>query len=98
MAASRNPSDESSGRCFIGFVATCKHPDYISHWRYGGWSYRMNNLGLGGMWNIIDHCPNKKDEIKVDEVDSDILRSWLPDSTTVFKFVKDRMDNFFSYL
>lgn len=73
------------GNAHIGFVATCKHPDYIMHWRMGGFGWRMQNLGLGGVWDIIDYCPNKKQNVTAEFVEEDILRSWLPDP----KFVVD---------
>ena len=38
-----------TGDAWIGFVATCKHPDYIKHWRNGQWSWRMENLGSWGV-------------------------------------------------
>jgi hypothetical protein len=69
----------ASGHAFIGFVATCKHPDYISHWRMGQWSWRMKNLGRGGIWEHLDHLPNKADDVTVDQCDPELLKSWLPE-------------------
>lgn len=91
MAASRDPDDESTGHCWIGFIATCKHPDYISHFRHGQWSYREKNLGLGGIWEEMDHCPNKGEEVTVDKVDSNLLRSWLPDPSDVVAWALERL-------
>lgn len=67
------------GDAWIGYIATCKHPDYISHWRKGQWSWRMQNHGLGGIWDVMDYCPNKADKVEVAEIDQELLRSWLPD-------------------
>lgn len=72
----------ASGDAWIGFIATCKHPDHITHWRHGQFGWRMQNLGLGGAWDGIDLCPNKKDPIHVDNV-GDILLKWLPEPETV---------------
>jgi hypothetical protein len=69
----------ATGNAWIGFIATCKHPDYITHWRSGGWSWRMQNLGLGGIWDVLDYCPNKPAKVEVENVGDDLLRSWLPD-------------------
>jgi len=92
MAASYDPREpESTGHCWIGYVATCKHPDFITHWRKGQWSYHMQNLGKGGMWEITDHCPNKKEEVRVDEVGLEILKTWLPSPSEVLEFVKDKV-------
>lgn len=68
----------ASGHAHIGFVATCKHPDYISHWRNGIWSYHMQNFGKGGIWDILDYCPNKEQEVSVENVGNHLL-DWLPD-------------------
>lgn len=64
---------------WIGFIATCKHPDYITHWRNGQWGWRMENLGLGGIWDVLDFCPNKENTVEVENVGDELLRSWLPD-------------------
>lgn len=68
----------ASGDAWIGFIATCKHPDMISHWRHGQFAWRMQNLGLGGAWEDIDLCPNQKDSISVDHVGDKLLK-WLPE-------------------
>lgn len=68
----------ATGNAWIAFVATAKHPDYIKHWRAGGWSWRMENFGRGGMWDIVDNCPNKAEDVLVDKIDEKTLMSWLP--------------------
>lgn len=76
-----------TGRAWIGYVATCKHPDYISHWRLsspGGapvWSWRMQNHGKGGVWDVFDYCPNKAQAIEAENVGDELLDSWLPNAT-----------------
>ena len=30
----------ASGDAWIGYIATCKHPDMITHWRRGRWQWR----------------------------------------------------------
>ncbi len=64
---------------WIGFIATCKHPDYIMHWRKGGWAWRMQNHGKGGIWDVLDYCPNKENKVEAENVGDELLRSWLPD-------------------
>ena len=63
---------------WVGCIATVKHPDYIFHWRKGGWSWRMENLGVGGYWDHIDYCPNKENKLEVDKCPEALLRTWLP--------------------
>lgn len=69
----------ASGEAWIGFVATCKHPDMITHWRKGEWQWREKNFGKGGVWDIIDFCPNKKQKVEAESVPPELLLSWLPD-------------------
>lgn len=80
-----------SGDAWIGYVATCKHPDYITHWRNGRWSWRMENLGLGGVWDYMSFCPNVTEEIKVDLVEEKQLRSWLPEPKKVALWTQSKM-------
>lgn len=71
-----------SGDAWVGFVATCKHPDMITHWRRGKWSWRMKDFSRDGMWNTLDVCPNKDakaGEVTAEFVDEATLRSWLPE-------------------
>jgi len=99
MAASRDPADETTGKTWIGYIATCKHPDFITHWRRNlqgklEWQFRECNLGTGGMWDIIDNCPNNSQEITVDEIDEATLRSWLPEPEYVANWVSSKVDGF----
>lgn len=68
----------ASGDAWIGFIATCKHPDMITHWRHGKWQWREENFGKGGIWELVDYCPNKNQNVEVERVDQKILESWLP--------------------
>lgn len=81
----------ATGDAFIGYVATCKHPDYITHWRNGKWSWRMENLGLGGVWDTMSFCPNVTEEIKVDAVEEKQLRAWLPEFKKVALWTQEKM-------
>jgi hypothetical protein len=103
MAASRDPKHHSTGRTWIGYVATCKHPDYITHWRSPhDWNraptepplfqWREENLGLGGMWDITDHAPNSGQKIEVGEIDEATLRTWLPEPAAVVKWALEKYD------
>ncbi len=83
----------ASGDAWIGFVATCKHPDLISHWRAGQWAWRMKNFGTGGMWDLLDFCPNKGDkesEVSAEFVPEETLRSWLPAPDAIAGWAAER--------
>jgi hypothetical protein len=95
MAASTDPSlEKSTGHCHIKFIATCKHPDHITHFRKGQWQYREENLGLSGVWDIISNCPNQGEKVTVDQIEEKILRSWLPTSKSVAENLKDTYAQF----
>ncbi len=91
MAASRDPKDVTSGQAWIGYVATCKHPDLITHFRNGQWQWREENLGVGGIWETIDHCPNQDKEVLIDKVEEAVLRSWLPNPEDVVKWTLKKL-------
>lgn len=82
----------ASGSAWIGFVATCKHPDYITHWRNGQFGWRMENLGVGGYWDVLNFNPNSKEEVTVEFVDPELLRSWLPEPESVAHWVKTKIN------
>lgn len=86
------------GNAHIAFVASAKHQDYIYHWRrpHTGngistkveWAWRMRHFNRGGIWDDINHCPNKKEQVTVDQVEADKVASWLPDPDEMPKWVK----------
>ncbi len=96
MAASKNPDDPTSGRTWIGYMATCKHPDMITHWRNGRWNWREVNFSKGGIWDLVDYCPNNKESIEVEFVDPKILESWLPEPKVIAQWAADvrNIDNY----
>lgn len=81
----------ASGDAWIGFVASCKHPDYIMHWRKGQWAWRMQNLGLDGIWNHIDYSPMQEDEVKVDELPEGLMEKILPDPAYLASWAEHKM-------
>lgn len=85
----------ASGWAHIGFVATAKHQDYLYHWRrsHGGeiqWAWRMQHLNKGGIWDLIDNCPNKTETVTVDKCEPEQLESWLPDPEEIVSWVLSR--------
>lgn len=84
-----------SGQAHIGFVATAKHQDYLYHWRYNDrsevqWAWRMKHFNKGGIWDLVDNCPNKKETVTVDKCTEDDLKSWLPDPEEMVEWVVTR--------
>jgi hypothetical protein len=82
----------ASGNAWIAYLATCKHPDMITHWRNGQWQWREKNFSKGGIWNLIDYCPNKEQELKAEFVPQEILESWLPEPTDVVTWTMEKLN------
>ncbi len=63
LAASTDPNDDSTGKTWIGYAATIRHPSFITHFRrnpetkVNEWNYREVNLGdeSRGLWHDLDY-------------------------------------------
>lgn len=84
----------ASGDAWIGYVATCKHNDMITHWRHGQWSWRQKGFNKGGIWDEIDYCPNKINQLEVEEVPLEKLISWLPDPVKFAEWALERQHEY----
>lgn len=80
----------SAGSAHIGFVASCKHPDYLYHWRKGQWAWRMQNLGRDGMWNYIDQNPAQEKDVTVENIEDGLMEKILPPPEEVVQWVSSR--------
>lgn len=83
----------ASGDAWIGYIATCKHPDMITHWRHGQWQWREKNFGKGGIWDVIDFCPNKKQSVEAEFVPPELLLSWLPEPTEMVEWAAEKVNS-----
>jgi len=73
----------AAGSAHIFFIASCKHPDYITHWRNGEWGWRMKNLGLDGIWNYINQNPSVDQEVSVEKLPDGVMEKLLPEPSSV---------------
>lgn len=69
----------ASGNAHVLFIPTCKHPDYLMHWRHGVFGWRMHNLGQDGLWNYQNSCPIRSEPLMIDKMPEDLLLRCLPD-------------------
>lgn len=67
------------GEAFIAFIASVKRPEFITHWRRGGFGWRMQNFSVGGLWDHVSMCPNRTDDLNMDKVDPKLVEALLPD-------------------
>jgi ADP-heptose:LPS heptosyltransferase len=89
----------ASGDAYVGFIATIKHPDYITHWRHGEFGWRMKNWSRGGVWEMIDHNPGAENlNIKgVEWVEPGVLEKWLPSPEEFATWGCDRAHDWHPY-
>lgn len=70
----------ASGRAWVGFLSTVRHPEIITHYRNGGeFGWRMQNFAKGGHWQNFNLDPSSGDNLRMDMVRQSELRSWLPE-------------------
>lgn len=68
----------ASGRAWIGFLSTVRHPEIITHYRNGGeFGWRMQSFERGGHWQTMNICPNENTNIRMDMVRQSEMRAWL---------------------
>lgn len=90
----------ASGRAWIGYISTVKHPDHITHWRknlndQNEWGWRMRNHSRGGMWETMNLNPNNTEKLMFGQVEEDLLRSWLPNPVEYAGWVLNAMSGGF---
>jgi hypothetical protein len=79
----------SAGKAFIGYVATCKHPDYIVHWRNGVFGWNTKNFGKDGIWNHVDYSPVQTENVVAEDLPPGVMDKVLPDPQEVIsEYVK----------
>lgn len=68
----------TTGDACILFIASCKHPDYLKHWRKGIFGWRMFNLEKTGLWDYNNECPIREKPYLIDQMDEEIMKQVLP--------------------
>ncbi len=76
----------AAGDAFIGFVASCKHPDFLTHQRKGMFGYKTKNFGLDGIWNHIDYSPAKEEKVEAEFLPLGLMDKILPPPQDVARF------------
>lgn len=88
----------AAGEAFIGVIATCKHPDYIGHWRHGEWQWRFKNLSRSGLYDTYQVSPfieGGKTEITVEAIDPVFLAECLPEPSAVADFAEQSVRSYY---
>lgn len=86
----------AAGSAHIGFLSTIKHPDNVTHWRINGngqpqFGWRMENLSKGWLWSPRHMDPRQNSGDRFDQVDPQVLRSWLPDPEEVAIWTSNKL-------
>lgn len=82
----------AAGDAFIGMIASCKHPDYITHWRRGVFGYKTKNFGRDGAWNHQDYSPAQEEEVTVEQLPIHVIDSILPEPESVAQHYAELRD------
>lgn len=86
----------ASGRAHIGFCATVKAPEFITHYRNGGqFGWREQNFSLGGLWEKFSMCPNRLHDLKLDQCSEEEMNTYLPDPVVLADWVKEKSNEDF---
>lgn len=94
LAASTDPKDYGgTGNAWIGLIATCKHQDYITHFRKGVWQWREKAFNKGGIWDAVGFIPNKTQDVCIDKVSPEVLESWLPTPREYAQWALEKIGN-----
>jgi hypothetical protein len=73
----------AAGDAFIGMIATCKHPDFITHWRQGKFGYKTKNFGLDGAWNYDNYSPAQEEGSFCDNLPAGVMEKILPEPARI---------------
>lgn len=86
----------ASGDAWIALLATCKHPDFITHWRrpapgaHPEWQWRQKNFTKGNMYYLNPNLPASENGIEFGELDEKLMRKWLPDPAEIIEWGRDK--------
>lgn len=69
----------ASGDSSIGLITTVRHPDLLMHWRHGHFGWGIKNFSKGGVWELIDMCPNAVNDVRLEKAEQTLVDSWMPD-------------------
>ena len=72
---------------WIGLIATCKHPEYILHYRKGSQTYMAQALERQPMYFDYEQQPSLIDGATIDKVTEERLRESLPTIEDILRFV-----------
>lgn len=88
----------SAGDAFVGVLATCKHPDFIGHWRHGEWQWRFKNLSRTGLYDTYQVSPfieGGKSQITVEDISPEFLAECLPEPSVVADFAEQSVHSYY---
>jgi ADP-heptose:LPS heptosyltransferase len=74
--------------CWIGLIATCKHPDYILPYRNGSNYYKAEALESDAMYFDYDRRPSTIDGSTIDQCTKERLLQCLPKPERILELAK----------
>jgi ADP-heptose:LPS heptosyltransferase len=79
----------AAGDSFIGFIASIKHPDYITHTRNNQFGYKTKNFANGFLGDIINISFNNTKLIELNDLPAVIVNKLLPEASEVAGYYKE---------
>lgn len=73
----------SAGDAHILFLSTCRDPDFLTHWRYGQFGWRMKNLSIDGLWNHQESCPVRDEALDMSPMSPSLMEKCLPNPRVI---------------
>lgn len=83
----------AAGKAHIGFVASCKHADFIMHWRrneqgVNEWGWRMRDFSRDGVWNHVDFNPVQITGVEVKDLQDGLMEALLPPPNDLVQYAR----------
>jgi hypothetical protein len=82
----------AAGDAFIGFIASIKHPDYITHTRNNVFGYKTKNFANGFLGDLTNISFNNSKLIELNDLPAIIVNKLLPQPTFVAAYYKELRD------
>lgn len=79
----------AAGDAFIGFIASIKNEDYITHYRNNIFGYKTKNFAKAYISDFINMNFNNSSLLDLGSIPSTIMNKLLPDPVEVVNFYKD---------
>jgi hypothetical protein len=75
----------AAGKAHIGFIASCKHADFLFHWRGNKWKRRMYDFGRDNLYYHLNKSPVQGKSVEYGDITPEQMNKILPNPKDVVK-------------